>query len=1146
MNRRDFLRSTLLGGLALAGGTLAACEGAAPPPTPRPIPTPPPRQPRPTPQPAVVTEAGSGPVRFLLEAEDFVPEPAPAGHGWQPIRVGQGNYMVDSIGASHVSGEMLLHAPPGAFGARAMLDREIPQAGRYRVWARYEYPYPGYGARVALHVDQPGRSTARLDLGGPEAMRLWFFNLHDAPWHDLPNGVEGLVAEPGTLDLTAGPARFTLEVVDGPEPPAARNLDVLLFSSDLDDDFRDHGTRAYPILDELGAAAASRAFIRITNPADSGESFSVEARYALNRVPWTLPAITIDRNGASRSSSKAQRLEPGDRTPWLDLSCRDTTHPGHLQLTQQNNSQNRRASLIVEVASAPDEAAVLRTLEYREEHSSRLLLNLPPYLAKAPQDIRTGEETLQRIVEALEAAPAPVGKPPVRTLIYAGLGDDAERNLTSEAQIYRLYRRLFFLLGANAFNRLGIGALAAELQAMRDEGRQPSRYLMAGDFRWFPSGENIQKLKRDVDAAQARPYLRGVTYGDEVSLRTWAPKEHRDEGLRAFLHARGLQPDDVLPDGQTVTPQPDDGSLDAGSEDGTSNGHAANQDVGNDNSQPDSDQNDNTPNAAESAADALVTPTSDPAWGRVRYVDGPADARRTPRLYVESHRYLVQASLDRLAAASAKLRAEFGDDILYGPNYSPHPFFWPEQALFVDAFRRGAINRASHSDYWWQVSELGPQMTGFLLDVLRCGLRDGPGQLQAYVMPHSPGNTDADVRRGAYVALAHGARVLDFFQVSPEQANTENYIRADDVSRYRTVRDLIYEIGAVDDLLADGKPRPAPVAIVLCESTDLWDRVTPGQADGLQPAQPGEFPSIAYNLERKCLWTALRHAQVPVDFVTEDDLANGSAARYRVLYLAGDHLSTAAAQGLAAWVQAGGTLISTAGGGLMNDYGEPLPTLLPVFGVREQTLEKRTTFIRPRIELPRLRPLDTLTVRPSFETGGPLSVPVLAFRQRMAPASGAEVIATFSDGAPAAVRNRSGKGTAILWGALLGLAYVQSGFTMPLPPPDRGPGIHTPLTGFDAARRQLVVGPAGAAAQTAAAASDPLVETGLLETERAVLVPLASLRDGPHTVDVVVHGAAQATGVRSVRRGPLAFQHEGDTVRTSLSLDPTDFLIVER
>ncbi|MGE3272669.1 MAG: beta-galactosidase trimerization domain-containing protein, partial [Chloroflexota bacterium] len=1019
LTRRQALQRVALGGLGLAMGALAACEIAAPPPTPRPLPTPVRREVAPTLTPPPPSPDTGGITRVLLEAEDFVPE----GAGWRAIQVGQGNYMVDSIGASHISGGALLHAPADAVGARALLEGAVPNAGQYRLLARYEYPWREYHTRVALTVEQPGRPPARVEVGAPDAKRTWFFNLEDGRWHDLPHGVEGLVVESGLLDLSAGPARFILEVLDGDEPAANRNLDMLMLTTDLEEAYRARGTRAYPILDEIGAAAAGRLYARITNPGDSGESFSVEGRYTVNRVPWTFPAFIIDKTGITRTSGKPVRLEPGERTPWVDVSSRDTTHPGHLGLTQQNNSQNRRVSLLVELASAPNDDAILRTIDYREEDGTRLLINVPPYPGKTPQEILTGEETLERIIAALEATPPPVGKPPVRTLVYAGLGDDAERNLTSQTRIYQLYRRLFLLLGPNAFNRLGAGGLPAEVQALREDGRVAGRFQMLGDYRWYPSEENIQKAKREIESVQGLPHLRGFSYGDEISLSQWAPKEGRDDGVRGMLQAKGFQPEDVMP--------------------------------------------------ADDAASVTRRPI-DQRWRRVRYVDDEDDARKTPRLYVESHRYLVQATMDRLAVASARLREAFGNDIVYGPNFSPHPFFWPDLALFVLAFRHGGINRGTHSDYWWQVGELGPQMTGFLLDTFRCGMRDQPGVIQAYAMPHSPGTTDADFRRTVVTSIAHGAKALDYFQVTPEQANTENYIRADDLSRYRTLRDVTFEVGEVDDLIADSKLRPATVGLILSESTDLWDRVTPGTADSLSPDDEDDFPSTAYNMERKAIWTALRHEQIPVDMVVEQDLADGSASRYKVLFLAADRLSRAAADGLATWVREGGTLISVAGGGFLDEYSEPMDTLLPVYGLKAQTLEKQTTFIRPRIELPRLRPLDTISARVNGED---ISLPALAFKQRFDAQPSTDVLARYSDGAPAATSNRYGSGRAILWGTFLGTAYVQTGFPKPLPPPDRGPFTHTPLTNFRADLRHVLVGPAMPLARRGAESSEPLVET---------------------------------------------------------------------
>jgi hypothetical protein len=128
----------------------------------------------------------------------------------------------------------------------------------------------------------------------------------------------------------------------------------------------------------------------------------------------------------------------------------------------------------------------------------------------------------------------------------------------------------------------------------------------------------------------------------------------------------------------------------------------------------------------------------------------------------------------------------------------------------------------------------------------------------------------------------------------------------------------------------------------------------------------------------------------------------------------------------------------------------------------------------------------------------------------------------------------------------VGAAYVQSGFPNPLPPPDRGPFTHTPLSGYRSDLRRLLVGPALPFTRRGAECSDPLVETGLLETERAVLVPLASLLDGPKQVDLAIHEIGAARRVWAVRAGPLPLTQDGNIVRTSLTLDPTDFVVVER
>src|SRR5919204_6223273 len=77
----------------------------------------------PAPSEPAASDQGPAIRRVLLEAERFV------GDGWRPIAVGEGNYMVDAIGASHVSGGRLLHAEADAVGATARTELVVPAAG---------------------------------------------------------------------------------------------------------------------------------------------------------------------------------------------------------------------------------------------------------------------------------------------------------------------------------------------------------------------------------------------------------------------------------------------------------------------------------------------------------------------------------------------------------------------------------------------------------------------------------------------------------------------------------------------------------------------------------------------------------------------------------------------------------------------------------------------------------------------------------------------------------------------------------------------------------------------------------------------------------------------------------------------------------
>ena len=188
----------------------------------------------------------------VVEAEDFRIE-----RGWKVVFNGRGNYMVDIIGFNHISGERLLHADKADTTASAAADVQVPAAGNYRLWVRYEYPtFTDTRFRVTLR--QGGKAVAEKLMGAKDNPRLAFGDTELKAQYDPPWGSEGLVEEAvDAKGLKAGPARVTLETVAQPQVPgrtADRNIDLVYLSSDTKDSWREHyrkRNRLYPILDAV-------------------------------------------------------------------------------------------------------------------------------------------------------------------------------------------------------------------------------------------------------------------------------------------------------------------------------------------------------------------------------------------------------------------------------------------------------------------------------------------------------------------------------------------------------------------------------------------------------------------------------------------------------------------------------------------------------------------------------------------------------------------------------------------------------------------------------------------------------------------------------------------------------------------------------
>ena len=224
--------------------------------------------------------------------------------------------------------------------------------------------------------------------------------------------------------------------------------------------------------------------------------------------------------------------------------------------------------------------------------------------------------------------------------------------------------------------------------------------------------------------------------------------------------------------------------------------------------------------------------------------------------------------------------------------------------------------------------------------------------------------------------------------------------------------------------------------------------------------------------------------------------------------MAGPQLSSAAAQGLVQWIDRGGTLVATAGAGTLDEYSSPMSILSSAQGIEQRSLQINETFLRPRVEVPRLQSLGRIasTLEPDF------SFDAVAWHESLTPGADAEVLARFEDGTAAITLHALGRGRAVTIGTLPGAAYLRSGVTPPAPLPDRGPFMHQALTAYDAVLRGLITRWATDAAARRPDVSDPLVEIGLAETPQQIVVPLANFGGRATTVDVAVPDARPGFG----------------------------------
>ncbi len=445
-----------------------------------------------------VGRAADYPAGVFVEAEHF----EPVGDGWSVVMMGQGNYMVDIIGFQHISGERLLSAKSDVKDARATATIQIPEDGDYRLWTRYETP-TNCEQRFRVEIRQSDKVAVSVLMGERDAPKYWFGGKKPVGQYDASWGSEGLAAQVADAKgLRAGPAQITLISVAQPEPAANRNVDFVYMTRDLQDTHRQKTrTSLYPILEATLRDIPPRYFLRMTSP----RAERVNLSFTYNRLPWGVAEGVVD-------------LAANQPSEWIPLKEQDVCHFTTLNITGSQKS----LSLRVELAGGADGKPLFRTIDWNDPLANRLLIGLPAYPGRYDDEqVMTVEEQYIQIAEALRSRPT-IGRAPTEPLNWGG-----HMQIWQHGRVPDAAANLYHAIGMRLFGgfmqppKLPMPALEVARERFAAWNLKPGRTIALGQYRFFPTPENIAATKQAAADAGVADLVHRFDYGDEIAFNEW-------------------------------------------------------------------------------------------------------------------------------------------------------------------------------------------------------------------------------------------------------------------------------------------------------------------------------------------------------------------------------------------------------------------------------------------------------------------------------------------------------------------------------------------------------------------------------------------------------------------------------------------------
>jgi hypothetical protein len=306
-------------------------------------------------------------------------------------------------------------------------------------------------------------------------------------------------------------------------------------------------------------------------------------------------------------------------------------------------------------------------------------------------------------------------------------------------------------------------------------------------------------------------------------------------------------------------------------------------------------------------------------------------------------------------------------------------------------------------------------------------------------------------------------------------------------------------------------------------------------------------------------YLALTHAQVPIDILSEEDVAEGLLEPYKALYVFGPNLHDAAAEPIAEWVKAGGVLYLAAGSAVADQFNRRSRPIDDALGLGRADVTDHEVRLWPGRYVQNLQTFGTVAL-------GEGTADVLATQQALADElpAGATVLAQFDGGSPAAYRVPVGDGFVYVSGFMPGLSYIRNALLARDAEGTPAPNLEDPIEfntlgsysnlrpqdisynpwEYPEAEREFLLGTVRAAGvQKPVLLDQRLVESFYMEGPDGAVVTLANytLRPIPE-LDVHVRCSRRPTRVESVRSGPLNPGIDGTVVHFAVPLADTDIV----